>query len=86
MAQLIIDIPDPVVTRVLMAVSTRWGYQDTIIVDGNPVPNPETRAAFCKRMLAMHIRNWVREYEGVNAGNSARAAAEAAVEAEVIIT
>lgn len=71
MANISITIPDEYVQRVLEGMAGQLGYQPTI--DGQP--NPETRAQFCKRQVAVFVKNCVRSYEANIAAEAARLAA-----------
>lgn len=55
MAQIVIDIPDDQVQRVLDAFTGTYGWQGQA-VDG-------TKAAFAKKQVALWIKRVVRQYE-----------------------
>lgn len=42
MATISLTIPDATTSRVVTAIAAQCGYQDTILDNGNPVPNPST--------------------------------------------
>ena len=68
-------------TRIINGLAYQHGYQDTIEVDGEMVPNAESKGAFCKRMTKDWIKANVRAYEANQAANAARAAKIAEVDA-----
>lgn len=77
--QFSITVPDDKRTMIIDAFCAYHGYTDTILdPDGNPIPNPETQAAFAKRMVIKFIR------ESVKAG-LATLAAEAARQEQIVI-
>lgn len=59
MATIQIDIPNGVLTRVTSGICEKFNYQDTV----NGQPNPETKAQFSKRMVALVVKDWVTELE-----------------------
>lgn len=56
MASFNIQFPDLKQTEVILYYSTALGYQAQIPSGQSMIPNPETRAQFCKRMLIQHIK------------------------------
>ena len=77
MAQITISINDNDVSRVLDAFETKFGYQSQVPDgDGNPIPNPESRVQFAKRMLAVEIKRIVKREEARAAADIAAAATE----------
>lgn len=88
MATITFTIPDAVLPRIIAAVTTVYKYESTLIDDvtGEPYPNPETKAAFTKRMVIEFLKNIVKQHEVVQAAVIASAAAEDAVNTEVTIT
>lgn len=61
-----VTIPDGVIGRLVNAVCWRFGYE-TEISDGvgGTVPNPESKAAFAKRMMFREYpKEIMRQYEG----------------------
>lgn len=87
MAILTINIPDPVATRVLTGFSAANGYQPTVPDgQGGTVPNPETRAQFCRRKLAEYVKATVQGWEANAAAHTAAQAAAAAADSELSVT
>lgn len=43
-------------------IAKAWNYQDTVLVDGEMVPNPESKAVYCKRVLKQHLME--ADYQG----------------------
>ena len=77
MATITLNIPDDKTPVVLAAFAWRYGYQATVAgEEGEPVPNPETKAAFAKRMLRAHLVNLVNAYH--------RAQAEAGADVQTV--
>lgn len=72
MANITITIPDNEISRAINAICSKYNYQDTIIVDidKGPIPNPETKAQFAKRMVARIIKEAVLEQEKQDAVNA----------------
>jgi hypothetical protein len=58
MAQLIIEIPDAIAPRVLKTLCSRFGYVGTVKdLDGvTDIPNPEARAHFVRRKVAVNVK------------------------------
>jgi hypothetical protein len=87
MATITITIPDSVAIRVRDGYCYQNGYTDTIHVLENDawvdIPNPETKAAFMKRMILTHIKRSVILYEADTAAEAARQTAAASVEKEI---
>lgn len=73
MATLSITIPDAVYPAVLDALAGHYGYAAT--VGDPPAPNPETKVAFVRRMVAGHIKHLVQEYRTTQAARQAAATA-----------
>lgn len=67
MATLSIDIPAGQTNRVLDGVALYHGYQATI----GENPNPESKAAFAKRMVIEEVKKWVRTSEQATAAKTA---------------
>ncbi len=59
MAQIILNIPDQHVGRVVAAVSDHFGYEAEI--DGQP--NPETAAQYSRRKIALWLKFLVLQHE-----------------------
>jgi len=77
MAQIIFNIPDAVLPRVVDAVSLAFNYLPTLLSGG---PNPETKGAFTKRMIANEIKKWVAVQEGRVADDAAQANAQSQID------
>lgn len=60
MAQLIFNIPDDEVQRVVSALATFYGYRAT---DDAGNANPENRAAYVKRKIADEMKARVKRIE-----------------------
>lgn len=91
MATITINIPNPILNRVIDAYSYQHGYQDEVPDrDGSGrdtlIPNPETKQQFVRRMLVRHIKQAIRAYEVRLAEDTARQAAHDKVENEVNVT
>ena len=54
-----LNVNDAVKDRVINALVANYDYQTTI----DDKPNPETKNAFCKRMLIEFVKNHVKAYE-----------------------
>ena len=64
MAQISITIPDDRLQRVLDGFASAMKYPDLVPgADGMPIPNPETKQQFFRRMLLEYIRTVVRAEE-----------------------
>lgn len=83
MAQIVINIPDPVAPRVLNGFSSHYGYQATL---DNGSPNPETKGQFAKRKLMEIIKHAVREAEMETARNVAATTAGTSVDNDIILS
>lgn len=59
MATITLTIPNAAATRIVEAISVRYGYQATI--DG--APNPQTKADFTKAWLITQLKSAVKEHE-----------------------
>lgn len=77
MASIQITVPDAVLSRVLDAVSAKWGY--------NP-GGGQTKAQFAKATLAAYLKSIVRDYEAEVAAKAAYDAAKATAESDLAIT
>lgn len=78
MATISITIPDVFLPRVIDGMCGANFYQKTIPNPDDPksnIPNPETKAAFCNRMIRQHIKACVLQWEGDQAANMARTSA-----------
>lgn len=57
MANITIVIPDDKVTAVVDAFCTQYNYKETITgIDGEPLPNPTTKAQFAKNVIRSFIK------------------------------
>lgn len=45
-------------------IAKAWNYPETILVDGEVVPNPETKANYCKRVLKQQLIE--ADYQGAS--------------------
>ena len=87
MAQIILNIPDAVLPRVVDAISGLHDRPDTVDDgNGNQIPNPETKGQFAKRILRQWFKAKVVVWEGREAGKAAEASARASAEADIVIT
>lgn len=89
MAQIVLTFPDAIALRVLAALSALYGYETQIeapLGSGTRVANPETRAAFVKRRLALELKAKVVAYEAFAAARQAEASAGATAETEISVT
>lgn len=74
MAQFTINIPNGQLNRILDAFGSQYGYQPNIKdADGNEVPNPKNKSAFLKEIIIQIIKDAVKQHEGEQAANNARA-------------
>jgi hypothetical protein len=67
-AEIRVAIPDAWAPRVLEAICVLYGYADTLS-DGSP--NPETKAAFAKRIVGRWIKEQLVRYETTQAADIA---------------
>lgn len=86
MAQLVVNIPDNQVNRVVTALCAFGGYTTQVEQDGVLVPNPQTKAQFARQMVTQFIKTAVTLTEG-KAAQAAKQeelkAAQAAIATEV---
>lgn len=76
MAQITITIPDEILQRVLDGIAGQHGYQTMIEQpEGEPIPNPETKAQFAKRMMINWALQSIMAWESLQASEVARLAA-----------
>lgn len=61
MASFNIQFPDNKQTEVVLYMSTALGYQTQVPSGNTMIPNPETRAVFCKRKLGNYMKSLVEE-------------------------
>ena len=59
-------------TRIIDGIAFQCGYTDQVEVDEEMVDNPESKAAFCKRMAKSWVRDNVRAWEANQAADTAR--------------
>ena len=71
MTTVTLPYPDEHRDRIIDAVCSRFGYRETVDVDGDAVPNPQTQAQFVAERLAGWVRSQVRQYETEKAANEA---------------
>lgn len=83
MAQINLNIPDPILPRVLNAFAKQYKYSPTL-EDGSP--NPETKQQHAKRRIVEFIKRTVREAEVEDAKNTAAASASASVDTDIILS
>lgn len=91
--QLTFTVPDAVAQRVVDAFCLQYSRPETI-PDPNwtepgpipQIPNPETEAAFTKRMIKTYITGVVKAAEATVAAETARITAINAVDSEIVIT
>ena len=82
-----LTIPDGIAARVVNGVAYQHGYTNTVIGEnGDEIDNPETKAAYAKRMIIQNIKSAVRSYEAVQAAETARQSAINAVDSEITIS
>ena len=82
MAEIKFTLTTENVNKLISALCAHYNYQETITDElGKSLPNPETRAAFSKRMIMSFMKDHVRAY----AIEEARAAAEAAANTNIDI-
>lgn len=57
MANITLTIPDGVLTRVIDGFARANNYRSTVFDENHvEIPNPETKAQYCKRMLIAYIK------------------------------
>jgi hypothetical protein len=57
MAQINITIPDGKLQEAVLRFSNELGYNDNILdIDGNLIPNPESRGQYSQRMIVRHVK------------------------------
>lgn len=77
MAVISLTIPNDKIDRITTAFCAEYGYQETITnPDGTTSPNPETKAAFTKRMVIQHVRQVTSNFEANIAAGTARKTVE----------
>jgi len=87
MAQITINIPDNILTRVIAGVAYDNGYRDQLLDENNqPYTNPETKSQFSRKVIIRFIKNSVKSFERNQAVESAKVTAETAAETEITIS
>lgn len=76
MAQIILNIPDAVVSRVTDAFASLYGYD----------ASQGTKATFAKKIVTTYIMDNVKDYESRQAVTDAKTAAVSKVASEIVIT
>jgi len=61
MAVFTITIPTDKVTPLLNAFANKYGYQATVVVNGETVANPVTKAEFAKSKVLEYIKSVYKE-------------------------
>lgn len=86
MALFSVEIADADVPKVLEALASSYNYQETIPnpddPNGDPIPNPESKAVFANGV----VRKFLSEHVRANEIRKAQAAAMAAVNADITIS
>lgn len=89
MATIVLTVPDAQQNRLVNGIAGQYGYQVTVPAPNPldpPVPNPETKGQFAKRMMLKWAKDSVKAYEATQAANASRDAAAAAAETEITLT
>lgn len=82
MAQIILNIPDPILPRVVDDIATKFNFA----LNGL---NQETKGAFAKRMMITTVKQWLKDVEGSAPYDTARqnqAVVESDIDNNVSIT
>lgn len=77
MAQITINIPDAVVSRVLDAMAARHGWT---------AESGQTKAQFVKSVIIKQLKDAVKSHEGNVAVQSATEVTNAAVDADILLS
>jgi hypothetical protein len=88
-ANISITIPDAQLTRVIDGIAGQHNYQITVPAPNPldpPVPNPETKSQFAKRMMIKWAKENVKAWEATLAANAARDTAVSSAESTITIT
>jgi hypothetical protein len=83
MAQIILNIPDALVNRVIAGMCGLHNYPTEIQNPDNPdemIPNPESKADFIKKIIKKRIKKDVLEWEGAEAQRTAYITGETEVD------
>lgn len=68
MAQIILNIPDAVLPRVVDAVASNNGYPSFVNdAQGKLIPNPQTKGQFTKQHIVNYLKQQVTQHESVTA-------------------
>ena len=90
MATLSIEIPNPVAARLMNAIAAQNGYQETVNIGTEEVPeivpNPQSKAEFAKQWVILQLKHQVRHYESQIAGRDAAQVAADAVDNDIELT
>lgn len=90
MAILRLFIPDDKLTDFVKAVCFKYNYQEFVLAPGGigpPVPNPESKRDFAKRMIAAHLKNIYIEYKStIDIAALTKAAADSATAGIAAVT
>lgn len=70
MAQLILNIPDNQINRVIDAICIKYGYQDQLETPEGYIPNPLTKAQFSRNRVAELLKNHILQIEREIATNA----------------
>lgn len=74
MSAVTITYPDEYRDRIVEALCTRFGYQESVEVDSEDVPNPQTPEQFVGSVLAKWVKSQVRKHETAKATMAAEEA------------
>lgn len=83
MATITVTIPDAQINRVRNAFATAYGWSG-ILPDGTP--NPENKTQFTQRKVREYVKEVVKGVEATAAAETARAAAVAQAESDIVLT
>lgn len=89
MAQIVLNVPDGQQSRLVNGIAGQYGYQSTVPAPNPldpPVPNPETKGQFAKRMMLKWAKESVKAWEATQAAGTARDTAAADAETAITLT
>lgn len=89
MAVINLTVPDGQLARLVNGIAGQYGYQATMPAPNPldpPVPNPETKGQFAKRMMLKWAKESVKAWEATQSANTARDTASADVETGLTLT
>lgn len=89
MATISLIVPDGQLNRLVNGIAGQHGYQSTVPAPNPldpPLPNPETKSQFAKRMMLKWAKESVKAWEATQSANTARDIAAADVEAGLTLT